>query len=124
VIPHGVDERFYPREADEIREVIARLQIPSAKYVLSLASIEPRKNLPRLLEAWSMITGRLGRDVWLVIAGAAGKRHIFREMKLGPMPPRVHWTGFVDDHDLPALYSGALLLAYPSLYEGAPNHSG
>jgi glycosyltransferase involved in cell wall biosynthesis len=118
VIPHGVDERFYPREAGEIREVIARLQIPSAKYVLSLASIEPRKNLPRLLEAWSMITPRLGPEIWLVIAGAAGKRHIFREMKLAPMPPRVHWAGFVDDEDLPALYSGALLLAYPSLYEG------
>lgn len=118
VIPHGVDERFYPRSQDEIRLMIERLRIPSARYVLSLASIEPRKNLPRLLEAWSLINGHLGPDVWLVVAGIAGRRHVFREMKLGILPPRVHFTGFVDDEDLPALYSGALLLAYPSLYEG------
>jgi glycosyltransferase involved in cell wall biosynthesis len=118
VIPHGVDERFYPRGPDEVRQVIERLGIPSDQYVLSLASIEPRKNLPRLLEAWSMITDRTGAGVWLVVAGAIGKRRIFREMKLGRLPPRVHFAGFVDDEHLPALYSGAMLLAYPSLYEG------
>jgi glycosyltransferase involved in cell wall biosynthesis len=118
LIPHGVDERFYPRGAGEVRPVIERMGIPSGRYVLSLASIEPRKNLPRLLEAWSMIASEVDPEIWLVIAGAAGKPHIFPDLKLGPIPPRVHFAGFVEDEDLPALYSGALLLAYPSLYEG------
>ena len=118
VIPPGVDRRFYPRSAEEVLKVRQKLQIPSQYYVLSLGSIEPRKNLPRLLEAWSRCVERLGSDVWLVVAGSPGQRHIFRQLKIEHSPAQVHALGFVDDDDLPALYSGALLLAYPSMYEG------
>jgi glycosyltransferase involved in cell wall biosynthesis len=118
MIPPGVDRRFYPRPSNEVLQVREKLQIPSQHYVLSLGSIEPRKNLPRLLDAWSRCVKRLGSDIWLVIAGASGQRHIFRELKLDHPPAQVHVLGFVDDDDLPALYSGALLLAYPSMYEG------
>jgi glycosyltransferase involved in cell wall biosynthesis len=118
VIPPGVDERFYPRPCEEVFAVRKKLRIPSENYVLSLGSLEPRKNLPRLMEAWSQCVPRLGRGVSLVVAGAPGKRHIFRGLKLEHTPPQVHMVGFVDDEDLPALYSGAIALAYPSMYEG------
>ena len=118
VIPLGVDDRFHPRQRDEIRAVMQKLRIPTANYVLSLGSLEPRKNLPRLMQAWSRCVARLGDDVSLVVAGAPGRTRIFRELKLGDRPARVHTVGFVDDADLPALYSGAIALAYPSMYEG------
>jgi len=61
VFPPGVEKRFYPRPPEEVLRVRKKLQIPSQYYVLSLGSIEPCKNLPRLLEAWSRCIRRLGR---------------------------------------------------------------
>jgi glycosyltransferase involved in cell wall biosynthesis len=118
VIPNGVGDQFHPRSPDEIREVLNRLGVPTDRYVLILGSIEPRKNLARLLEAWRLSTARLPPDVWLVIAGAQGKHHIFATTACDELPPRVYSTGFVRDEDLPELYSGALAMIYPSLYEG------
>jgi glycosyltransferase involved in cell wall biosynthesis len=118
VIPNGVSERFHPKNIDTIREVLTRLRVPSERYVLILGSIEPRKNLSRLLEAWRISAPRLPDDVWLVIAGAQGKGHIFAMTQLGEIPLRVYSTGFVQDEDLPALYSGAMAMVYPSIYEG------
>lgn len=118
VIPNGVDERFRPASSEVIDEVRTRLKIPTARYVLTVGSIEPRKNLKRLLEAWTIAAPRLPQDVWLVIAGAAGASHIFARSDLGKRAPRIHLAGFVADDDLPALYSGSLAMAYPSIYEG------
>jgi glycosyltransferase involved in cell wall biosynthesis len=118
VIPPGVDERFYPRPREEILAVREKLGITSANFVLSLGSLEPRKNLRRLMEAWSQCVARLGDDVSLVVAGAKGKKNVFRRLNLEHLPPQVQMVGFVNDNDLPALYSGAMALAYPSMYEG------
>ncbi len=118
VIPNGVDQRFHPQSADDIREIREKTGIPSQAYLLSLSSLEPRKNLPFLLEAWGLSAPRLPTDVWLVIAGAEGKENIFRAMNIRSIPPRVLFAGFVADNDLPALYSGAVALVYPSIYEG------
>jgi glycosyltransferase involved in cell wall biosynthesis len=98
VIYGGVDERFRPSSPEEAARVRSELGLPSAHYVLSLGALEPRKNLRRLLEAWSLCAARLPDDIWL--------------------PPRVHFAGFVADKNLPALYSAALAMVYVSLYEG------
>jgi glycosyltransferase involved in cell wall biosynthesis len=118
VVPNGVNKRFFPRSADEIERVRRSLQIPTQRYVLSLGSIEPRKNLATLLQAWSRCHDRLENDITLVIAGARGETHVFRNAGLSEVPERVHFTGFVPDDALPALYGGALALIYPSIYEG------
>jgi glycosyltransferase involved in cell wall biosynthesis len=118
VIPNGVSERFHPKNIDTIREALTRLKVPTERYVLTLGSIEPRKNLSRLLEAWRISAPRLPDDMWLVIAGAQGKGHIFAMTQLGEIPLRVYSTGFVQDEDLPALHSGAMAMVYPSIYEG------
>ncbi|MBC7323609.1 MAG: glycosyltransferase family 4 protein, partial [Acetomicrobium sp.] len=81
-------------------------------------TIEPRKNLQRLLEAWSVVCSNLPQDVWLVVAGAKGKDIIFKNTSLKKLPPRVYMPGHVPDEHLPALYSGAIALVYVSLYEG------
>ena len=118
VIPNGVNERFFPRPDSEIGFVRHALRIPTSRYVLSLGSIEPRKNLPGLLKAWSHCYSRIDDDITLVITGQRGGDHIFRESTMSSIPPRVHFTGFVQDSWLPALYSGATTLVYPSVYEG------
>jgi len=118
VIPNGVDQRFRLCTPEEVAAVREQLRIPSQRYVLSLGTLEPRKNLRGQLEAWSRCVGRVPAETWLVVAGGVGQRHIFSGMNAGPVPDRVHFAGFVPDANLPALYSGSLALLYPSFYEG------
>lgn len=118
VIPNGVDERFYPRGAAEIEEMRKQLQLPSGPYILSLGTLEPRKNLASLVRAWEQIANETADDVWLVIAGRQGAGNIFQQMALSGSVKRVHACGHVPDELLPALYSGALAFAYLSSYEG------
>jgi glycosyltransferase involved in cell wall biosynthesis len=82
-------------------------------YVLSVGTLEPRKNLARLLEAHA----RLDARVRLVVVGARGWLDDALVTDLRTRP-RVHWEGAVDDARLAALYRGAGVLAYPSLGEG------
>ncbi len=118
VIPNGVDSRFHPRSPDEIRRTLEKTNIKPRSYFLSVGSLEPRKNLPQLLKAWERCACCLPKDAWLVIAGAEGRDNIFRATSIQTIPPRVLFVGFVADEDLPALYSGAIALVYPSTYEG------
>lgn len=118
VVHIGVDQRFYCRGADEVAAARLQLGIPTPHYLLALGSLEPRKNLGRLLQAWAQIERRLPDDVWLVIAGARGKKLVFGNVSFENLPPRVHLSGYVPDELLPALYSGALAAPYLSVYEG------
>ena len=117
VIPNGVDQRFSPRPQVEIDEMRRALDL-SAPYLLCVGSLEPRKNLPRLLDAWRKIQASTDRDVELVVAGALGNSRVFGGVALEAPPPRTRCIGYVADEHLPALYSGAIALVYPSLYEG------
>ena len=118
VIPGAADGRFCPRPPQEVERVKDSLNIRSPYYVLSLGTLEPRKNLHRLLAAWASCVSDLPDEISLVIAGPGGATRVFSRLEFGSAPPRVHFTGFVADCDLPALYSGALALAFVSLYEG------
>jgi glycosyltransferase involved in cell wall biosynthesis len=118
VIPNGVGPRFCPGAIARCEEAIATLGIPSRHYVLALGSIEPRKNLGRLLRAWDRMQASVANDVWLVIAGGQGNPGIFRSASTGSLPARVFLAGHVADELLPGLCAGALALAYPSIYEG------
>ena len=117
-IPNGIARRFSPRSSAEIQAVRNALGIRSERYLLSIASLEPRKNLRRLLEAWKMVQPPADREIELVIAGASRNKRVFGAVDLYECPPRVTWAGYVSDEQLPALYSGAAALVYPSLYEG------
>ncbi len=117
VVWNGVDAQFRPRSAAEIAEVREALGIRSPRYLLSLGSLEPRKNLARLLRSW----GRLrlsGEEISLVVVGAKGSPQVFRDASIKELPEGVHFTGYARQEHLPALYSGAVALVYPSLYEG------
>jgi len=119
VVPLGVDARFVPQVREQVESAIHKLGLPTSLYVLSLGSLEPRKNLGRLLRAWEVIYRRLPEDVWLVVSGAKGKRLVFQDVpELESLPPRVFLTGHVPDELLPSLYAGAMAFAYLSVYEG------
>jgi glycosyltransferase involved in cell wall biosynthesis len=115
-IPNGVGEEYYPRTSADIAQMRYELSIPDGDYVLSVCSLEPRKNLTRLFAAWEKIAGQ--HSATLVIAGAKGASSVFSDAGLDRIPSSVHFTGYVAEEMLPALYSGASCFAYPSLYEG------
>ncbi|MGH9525069.1 MAG: glycosyltransferase family 4 protein, partial [Terriglobales bacterium] len=117
VIPHGVAPRFFPRAESEVAAAGAALRLPSRSYLLSVCSLDPRKNLQRLLAAWEAVGPAAPPDLWLVLAGQLSLRGITPRLNLR-LPPRTLLAGHVADEDLPALLSGALAFVYPSLYEG------
>jgi glycosyltransferase involved in cell wall biosynthesis len=114
VIPNGVSKRFQPAPPNVVAEVKRRRGLP-ARYILSLGTLEPRKNLARLLEAWRRLAPEVP-DVSLVVVGAASS--VFRSVHLADKLPRTVLAGHIPDEDLPAIYSGAEVFVYPSLYEG------
>jgi glycosyltransferase involved in cell wall biosynthesis len=85
-------------------------------YVLYLGTIEPRKNVDTLLDAWGSF--RLRSDFDLVIAGASGWAAEKTLARLASRPPGVRYVGYVREDELPGLMAGASAFIYPSLYEG------
>ncbi len=114
---------FYPvTDADALAGVRRKYHIRNAPYVLSLCTIEPRKNIDHAIRSYVrlMQEGKTP-DLQLVLAGGKGWNydHIFREIEgAEAFKDNIVVTGFVANEDLAALYSGALVFVYPSLYEG------
>jgi glycosyltransferase involved in cell wall biosynthesis len=120
VTPEGVDERFRPLEPAVVDPVLARLGI-SRPYVLAVGNLQPRKNLRRLLKAWAALaaTGDHGACSLVVAGGFHGRRDDVAALSADPSSAgSVRFTGYVPDADLPALYGGAEVFVFPSLYEG------
>ncbi len=105
----------------KLREVRARYGI-TRDYILSLGSIQPRKNLVRLIEAYSALreTNAGDRFPQLVIAGKRGwlDQETLRAAEQSPFKQDIVFTGYVADDDLSAIYSGAMCFVYPSYFEG------
>ena len=129
VVHHGVSPRFRPVEdQDLIAATQAKYGIASP-YFLYVGTVQPRKNLARLLEGfasairnWGLGDEQSDPTPQLVIAGKHGwlTGEIERQSTLlfGPGSSAVRFTGYIADADLPALLSGALAFVFPSLYEG------
>ena len=114
---------FYPvTDAGELARVRQQYAISSAPYVLSLCTIEPRKNIDHVIRCYvTLMQAGKTPDLQLVLAGAKGWNydHIFREIDgAAVFKDNIVVTGFVANKDLAGLYSGALAFVYPSLYEG------
>lgn len=120
VIPHGVDERFRSRCIED-SQVVARLERLGVRvpYLLFLGTIQPRKNLVRLIAAFDRMAESY-EDLSLVLAGGVGwlSRPIIEATERSPNRKRIVMTGYVADELLPALYAGASVAVFPSLFEG------
>lgn len=119
-IPLGVDAAFHPRTDAQLAPALARHGLTPGGYALCVSTIEPRKRIPRLLEAWAALPDSV-RTRWpLLLVGGKGWRSEAEE-RLIEEGQRAGWLlhpGFVADDDLPLLYAGAALFLFPSLYEG------
>ena len=119
VVYPGVAPRF--RRVDDpaaLAAVRARYGL-DGPFILGLGTLEPRKNLARLIEAFARLAAR-GLPHSLVLAGGRGWLYdpIFAQVERLGVKERVRFLGYVADDDLPALYSLADAFAFPSLYEG------
>lgn len=119
VVPLAADERFSPRPAPEVAALRARLGLERA-FVLTVGTLEPRKNLPRLIEVWSRLSSQVRGDRELVIAGPRGwlDGDLAALAAASGVGGSVRVLGTVEEEDLPALYSAAEVFVYPSLFEG------
>lgn len=115
VVYPGIDARFCPLPASTTAPVRQRLGLPR-DFLLFVGTLEPRKNIVRLIEACH----RLPAALPLVIAGRKGwlYEEIFQTVARLAMQEQVQWLDFVADSDLPAVYNLARVFVYPSLYEG------
>jgi glycosyltransferase involved in cell wall biosynthesis len=112
VIYNGVDKRFHLPEPDTFQRAREHFGL-SSPYLLFVGSLEPRKNLKRLLKAWQ--SGRFD-GATLAVVGATG--HLFAKMNFDSVLEGVRLLGRVEDDLLPGLYSSAAGFVYPSIYEG------
>jgi glycosyltransferase involved in cell wall biosynthesis len=101
------------------QEVRARHGLPG-RYLAAVGTVEPRKNLHRLVAAYGSLPAGLQETFGLVLIGPYGWKMEEWKDRLGDARPagRVVWTGYVPDADLRAILAGATLFAYPSLLEG------
>lgn len=123
VVNCGVDEKtFYQRSSQEIDEVKRKYQIPYDKYLLFVGNIEPRKNLPMLLAAYRKLPKNIRETYGLVIVGGDGwlNEAFYSDLTEAQSEQLKIFKvdEYVEDQDLPALYSGASALVHPALYEG------
>ncbi|MEM7331578.1 MAG: glycosyltransferase family 1 protein [Chloroflexota bacterium] len=119
VLLSGVTSSFsIVDEPTQIERVKAKYGLGNAPYLLSVGTIQPRKNFQFLIRAFKPIADRFPHN--LIFSGGKGWMYdeMLAEVEKQNLRERVRFIGFVDDVDLPALYSGASLFVFPSLYEG------
>lgn len=116
----GANAAFRPYSAAELAPVLARHHLTVGGYTLFVGTIEPRKNIDRLLQAYESLPSALRQRYPLVLAGGPGwsSAHTHAHMARAAAAGWLHYLRYVPQADLPALYAGARSFAYPSLYEG------
>lgn len=120
VIHEGIDDRFEPATEDEVARVREKYDLPRS-YLLHVGSIWPKKNLLTLAQAYVTLVHKGAYAGGLVLVGGTyqgrGDPHLEKYLSQVDIGCIIR-TGRVPDQDLPALYSGATCLVFPSLHEG------
>lgn len=116
----GIDDAFtgFQEDAFQKKHVKEEYQLPE-KYMLTLSTLEPRKNIKLLLEAYSELIVQGDVDIPLVAVGRRGWKidSLFEDIP-EQVKKNIYFTGFVQDDCLPYIYSGADFFVFPSKYEG------
>lgn len=111
---------FFPRSPESLQGVLQRYALVDGGYSLFLGTIEPRKNLQVLLDAYESLPASLRKRWPLILAGYSGwhSEAIFSRIEEGMRSGWVRYLGYLSPDDLPFLMAGARLFIFPSLYEG------
>lgn len=119
-IPLGLDPMFRPLTSAQTQPVIGPLGLTHGGYLLSVGTLEPRKNLHSTIAAYASLAPALRERHPLVLAGMRGWRTTAIERLLEPLVASGHvrMLGYLKREELAAVTAGALALVYPSLYEG------
>ena len=119
-VPLGVSAAFSPCTAVKTTPVLQRHQLLHASYALCVSTLEPRKNIARLMQAYRILPAALRRQYPLVVAGGRGwlSETLHSEMDRCAAEGWFHYLGFVPESELPLLLAGARVFVYPSAYEG------
>ncbi|HEY0077744.1 MAG TPA: glycosyltransferase family 1 protein [Pyrinomonadaceae bacterium] len=122
-VPEAPRKVFRPLQKEETLDALRRFRLDEAEFLLAVGTIEARRNLLTLVRAFEEATrhddGALSR-LQLVIAGGEGwlSQELRSYVEASPARSRMHFTGYVSERDLRALYSSCMAFIYPSLYEG------
>jgi len=119
VIPNGVEPWFRPLPAEEVARFRAEKGLPE-RFILHLGTLEPRKNIGALLDAYETLLARRPSAPRLVLAGRAtpDAAEWLRRLTSAPLAAHASHLGYVPDEEQEALYAGARVLVLPSLDEG------
>ena len=119
VIPLAASRAISPAAVEEVTAVRARHGL-LAPYILYVGTLEPRKNLVRLIRAFTLLATGGPAELELALVGPIGWRteELLRAVEESPVRSRIRQLGFVEDEDLAALYTGAAAVAIPSISEG------
>ncbi|WP_442513760.1 glycosyltransferase family 4 protein [Pseudomonas promysalinigenes] len=119
-VPLASSPEFHPRSADSLREALARYGLQAGGYSLFVGTIEPRKNLETLLDAYGKLPVALRQRWPLILIGYHGWRSeaIHQRIAQAQQQGWARYLGFAASEDLPLLYAGARLFTFPSHYEG------
>lgn len=119
VVYPAVDDTFARSNQAGVAAVRARHDI-GGPYILSLGTLQPRKNYVRLIEAFRILKDTSDIPHRLVIGGGPGWLYepIYETIETLGLQDEVRMLGYVDEGDLPALYTGADVFCFPTLYEG------
>jgi glycosyltransferase involved in cell wall biosynthesis len=117
VISASVDKRFKTQSKEEISETISKINVKQP-YLLSLGTLEPRKNLKVTINAYLELKKKgLLSEYSLIIAGGRGWKDT-SIVAMTQIDPSIIHLGYVEDKFIPGLYGGAAMFVYPTLYEG------
>ena len=120
VVPLGVSQRFKAYSMKELNPVLKKYQLNGIQFLLSVATLEPRKNLNSLLDAYLLLPQNTRKHFKLVIAGAKGwlSQNLNRRIDILVRRGEIISLGYIEVEDLPYLYAASYGFVLPSLYEG------
>lgn len=118
VTPNAARSHFRPPEAAVLAQFRIRHQLPD-QFILYVGTLEPRKNLTTLLEAFALLQRRIP-SIPLLIGGGKGWMYepIFARLDQLQLRDRVKFVGYIPEEELPLWYAAATVFVFPSIYEG------
>lgn len=116
----GASPVYHPQTPEQTQPTLEHYGLTHGRYVLFVGTLEPRKGIDTLLDGWSRLPKSLREEFPLVLAGAPGwqNKTLADRIKTLETTHGLRSLSFVPNSDLPTLYAGAAIFAYPSLYEG------